>query len=256
MQLDELKYIISGDDYVINDKLVIHNPTIGEIKEFGEFNYVAMVNYIIMRPYDDMVALWDQGIDYETVTDFEMFIRNMKSPDMNPDVSKIFFGDLDFRNFEVTINPANDELILYDGETIIDRYIYYQIVDFIRFINYIDSDNPNEIKPGSESTKKYLIKRMRKKQEFNAKKIPKQNIASIVSSVINVPNTAYTYESVKALHIGQFYDCFYRIIKRDNSHYVKQAIYAGTISSKDVDSSTLEWFESISKHNEKRRDDT
>lgn len=59
MRFDELKYLICGRDYKINDKITVRNPTIGEISDFGELNYVILVNYITMRPYDDMVCLWD-----------------------------------------------------------------------------------------------------------------------------------------------------------------------------------------------------
>lgn len=249
MQLDELKYLILGQDYKINDKIIVHNPTIAEISEFGEFNYLALINYIVMRPYDDMVNLWDEGIDYETVSDFELFIRNVLSLGFTPKYSSILFGDLDFGTFTVGVNPQNEELIITNGEVVIDRNIYQQIVDYVRFINYIDSEIQNEIKPGSLATKKYLIKRMRRKQEFNAKKEPKQHIANLVSSLVNIPNTNYSYEGVMELHISQLYDSFYRVMKRDGSHYVKQAIYGGTINPKDIDNSVLEWFGSISKQN-------
>jgi len=255
-QLDELKYLILGQDYKINDKVIIHNPTIAEISDFGEFNYLALVNYVVMRPYDDMVNLWDEGIDYETVSDFELFIRNVLSLGFTPEYSRLLFGDLNFSTFNVGINPQNEELMITDGDVIIDRNVYQQIVNYVRFINYIDSEIQNEIKPASLATKKYLIKRMRRKQEFNAKKEPKQHIANLVSSLVNIPNTNYSYEGVMGLHISQLYDSFYRIMKRDNSHYVKQAIYSGTINPKDIDNSVLEWFGSISKQkkeNEKER---
>lgn len=252
MRFNELKYLVMGKDYKINDNIIIHNPTLGEISEFDEMNYVILVNYITMRPYDDMVSLWDHGIDYEDLTDYDIFIRNVKAPGMTPEKTSILFGDLDFSEYEIAINEQNDEVVLTNGVNTIDRGIYQQIVDFIRFINFIETDNPNEIKPGSLSTKKYLIKRMRKKQEFNAKKEFKQNIASLASAIVNSPNTSLTYNDVENMHIGQLYDSFYRNLKRDNAHYVRQAIYGGTVSSKDVDNSVLEWFGSISKQSKEK----
>jgi len=252
MRFDEMKYLVFGKDYVINDKITVRNPTLGEISDFGEMNYVILVNYITMRPYDDMVCLWDSGIDYEEVTNYDMFLRNVKAPGMNVDRTKILFGDLNFEDYEIAINEQNDEVILTDGVSVIDRFIYQQIVDFVRFINFIDTENPNEIKPGSLATKKYLIERMRKKQQFNAKKEYKQHIASITSALVNRSNTNLTYKSAEDLHISQLYDSFYRIMKDDNAHYVRQAIYGGTISSKDVDNSTLEWFGSIAKQNKEK----
>lgn len=249
MRFDEMKYLVFGRDYKINDKIIIHNPTLGEICDFGELNYVILVNYITMRPYDDMVCLWDHGIDYEDLTNYDIFLRNVKAPGMTVDKTSILFGDLNFENFEIAVNEQNEEVVLTDGTTVIDRGIYQQIVDFVRLINFIEAESANEIKPGSLATKKYLIERMRKKQEFNAKKEFKQNIANITSALVNRPNTNLTYKSAEDLHISQLYDSFYRIMKDDNAHYVRQAIYGGTISSKDVDNSMLEWFGTITKQN-------
>ena len=171
---------------------------------------------------------------------------------MTVDKTGILFGDLNFENYEIAINEQNEEVILTDGTSVIDRAIYQQIVDFVRFINFIDAESPNDIKPGSLATKKYLIERMRKKQKFNAKKEFQQHISNITSALVNRPNTNLTYQSAGDLHISQLYDSFYRIMKDDNAHYVRQAIYGGTISSKDVDNSMLEWFGSIAKQNKEK----
>lgn len=105
--MDEMKYLVFGDDFVTSNGIVVHNPTISEINDFGVFNYLALVNLIIMRPYDDMVNLWEQGIDYEEVSDYEMFVRNVLGLDQS--ISKLFFGDLNFQEFRFQINPQNGD---------------------------------------------------------------------------------------------------------------------------------------------------
>ncbi len=246
-QLDELKYLNFGEDFITSNGIRIRNPLISEIKEIGEFRYLALVNTIIMRPYDDMVNLWDSGIDYETVREYEIFVRNVLG--LPQEITQILFGDLDYSKFKISANPTNGDAVITDGQVIIDEAIYQQIADYIRFIHFIEKDDPNEIKPANLGTKKYLIKRMRRKQERNTKKQPTQHLANIVSSMVNESNFPYDYSTVGDLHIGQLYNSFYRIMKHDNSKYIKQAIYGGTISSKDVDNSVLEWFGTIAKHN-------
>lgn len=246
--MDEMKYLVFGDDFITSNGITVHQPTIEEIKEFGELNYLALINLILMRPYDDMVNLWEQGIDYEEISDFDIFARNVL--DLNQSISKILFGNLNFQEFKPEFSLQNGDMILSNGDKIIDRGIYSQIVDFVRLIHFIPNDDPSEIKPANLGVKKYLIKRMKRKQEFNAKKPPKHNLTNIISALINLADFPYSYHSIGDLRIGQLYLSFYRILKHDNSHYIKQAIYSGTISSKDVDSSTLEWFGSITKQNE------
>ena len=41
-----------GDDYIINDKIKIHQPTIGEIVDYGEAEYFSMVHTITAIPSD------------------------------------------------------------------------------------------------------------------------------------------------------------------------------------------------------------
>lgn len=251
-QLNELSYLNFGDDFVTTNGIIVRNPLISEIKEIGEFRYLTLVNMVIMRPYDDMVNLWDSGIDYEEITDYEIFMRNTIG--LPKQATEILFGDLDFSKMRIIPNPSNGNPVMSDGKIIIDEMIYNQIVDFIRFIHFIDKESSDEIKPGNLGTKKYLIKRMRRKQEKNAKKPPVQHLSNIISSLVNDSNFPYNYSTVRDLHIGQLYNSFYRIVKHDNSNYIKQAIYGGTISSKDIDNSVLEWFGTIAKHNNKKEE--
>lgn len=168
--MDEMKYLVFGDDFVTTNGITVHQPTISEIHEFGAMSYLSLVNLIVMRPYDDMVNLWKQGIDYEEITDYDLFMRNMKY--LEPKVSGLFFGDLDFRELCIKINPQNGETVLTNGDIIIDRGIHAQIAGFIRFIHFIPSDDPTEIKPANLGVKKYLIQRMEKSKNTMQKNLP------------------------------------------------------------------------------------
>ena len=41
-----------GDDYVINDNIKIHQPTIGELINYGEAAYFSMIHSICAIPSD------------------------------------------------------------------------------------------------------------------------------------------------------------------------------------------------------------
>lgn len=96
--IDRTKYCVAGQDFKINDNITIHNPTLQEIIDFGERNYEKLCGIITMRPYDDMVNLWDRGIDYTQVKDYDLFITNIIH--LNKSDSSILFGDLDFTKFK------------------------------------------------------------------------------------------------------------------------------------------------------------
>ena len=70
--IDELK-LYRGDDYVINDKIVIRQPLIGEIVDYGEKQYFRMIQGLCSTPSDMMVELTEMGYDFVTMDDFELF---------------------------------------------------------------------------------------------------------------------------------------------------------------------------------------
>ena len=71
--VDDLK-IYRGSDIRITDKIVVIQPTIDQIIEFGEKRYFSAVHTLTSVGADLKWQLWDYfGIDYTTIDDFELF---------------------------------------------------------------------------------------------------------------------------------------------------------------------------------------
>ena len=51
LDVDELQ-LYFGDDYVINDYIKITQPTIGQVVDYGEAQYVSMVHTLTAIPSD------------------------------------------------------------------------------------------------------------------------------------------------------------------------------------------------------------
>ena len=85
-----------GDDYVINDMIKIHQPTIGEVVNYNEAQYFSTVHTLTAIPSDLKSQLWDMGLDWCEVEDFELFM--MLSQTMTPDRTALLFGNIDFSN--------------------------------------------------------------------------------------------------------------------------------------------------------------
>ena len=45
-------FLYFGDDYAINDKIVLRQPTIGQIVDYGEAQYFSMVHTLSAIPSD------------------------------------------------------------------------------------------------------------------------------------------------------------------------------------------------------------
>jgi len=65
-----------------------------------------MVHHITAIPSDMKSQLFDLKIDYEEISDFELFM--MLTPMLSVDQTSILFGDLDFQKLKRIRNPQNN----------------------------------------------------------------------------------------------------------------------------------------------------
>lgn len=108
---DELK-LYRGEDFVISDHIVIHQPTLDEICNYGERDYYSMIYQLTATPQSMKVHLWDMGIDYTTITPFWLFY-NILYRLYSQKKTSIIFGDLDFTKFQVKQRKDDKSVSLY-----------------------------------------------------------------------------------------------------------------------------------------------
>lgn len=236
--IDNFKHIVGGQDYVVGDKLVIHNPTLGEIRDYGEEKYLQDVYYSTLRPYDAAVFLDDIKRDYRYVENFELFYTLCKHL-INPD--SLIFPGLDISNMSVGLHPQTNEYYLYSDQVVIDKLLYEEIVRAIRSINFVS--DKMFINPGSTYAVQVWIRQQRDKMKRAARrpKKPVDPYSSIVSALVNTSGFKYDYASVMDLHISQFFDAFYRINKIQDAQNIMNGIYSGCIDSKKLNKDVLDW---------------
>lgn len=95
---DELK-IYRGEDYHLSEDIVIHQPTLNEICDYGESNYYSMIYNITATPQSLKGQLWKRGIDYTTITPYQLF-WSLLYKTYSVDRTKIIFGDFDFTKLD------------------------------------------------------------------------------------------------------------------------------------------------------------
>ena len=83
----------------VGNGIIIDQPTIGNIIDFGEQDFYDMVYVFWSIPTTYRVALWDMGIDWCKTSDLQLFCLIYKSID--PDAAKIMFRDVNFQGFEL-----------------------------------------------------------------------------------------------------------------------------------------------------------
>ena len=269
-EIDELK-IYKGSDIRITDKIVVIQPTIDQIIEFGEKRYFQTVHTLTGVGADFKWQLWDYfGIDYTTIEDFELF-KTMICPMLsskkkiyeelknNPekyeehinkmteeDWEELLFNpislvlkDIDFADFEEYDSDKNNETILYDKEhdITIDRFVYARIVDAVRKIHGF---NRNNQLPGNEMTKMILIEDARDEAMMNSRKEYKSVLKPLISALA-VKTGQLGSDSIWNTKVNMFFDAIKRINKIQDATLLLQGAYSGFASLKGVDKDRLDW---------------
>ena len=223
----------------ITPKLSVRIPTVGEILE-DEDKYYGIVSSLTASPFQYMVQLDDMGIDFTTITDYELFI--MLFPLYCKSDLSILFGDLKTSDFDVYMNQENNSKFLYSpsNNIIIDELIYNDLTDVIRKINLFEKDKS---KPGNESARKYLLDKERKKQKRNAKKKREPYLEKLVIALVNTSEFPYDYDSCMELSIYKFNQSFKQIQHKIAFDNTMVGVYAGTVdTSKMINKDILSWI--------------
>ncbi len=219
--------------------LHIKIPTVGEILE-DEQHYYSLISSMTATPFQYMVQLDDMGIDFTTITDYELFIILFPAF-VREDVS-ILFGDMDLSDIAVCKNNGNDTCVLYSHKNniIIDEAAYVKIVEALRKINGLKKENR---KPGNDEAKEFRIKLERKRQKRNSNKPYEPYLEKLVVALVNRPEFKYDYHTVNDLTIYQFIQSFEQIKTSIDFDNTMIGVYAGTIdTSKLKDKSCLSWL--------------
>lgn len=219
--------------------LSIRIPTVGEVLE-DEQHYYSLISSLTATPFQYMVQLDNIGLDFTTVTDYQLFMMLFPSF-VQGDIS-ILFGDTDFSDIQIQKNDQNDTYILYSKKSnlTIDELVYSRMVEIIRKINGLKRETR---KPGNDEAKEFRINLERKRQKRNANKPYEPYLEKIVVALVNRPEFKYNYETVEDLTIYQFNQSFEQIKTSINFDNTMIGVYAGTVdTSKIKDRSCLSWL--------------
>lgn len=240
LNVDDLKLYI-GDDYIINDNIKVLQPTIRQIAEFGERDFFSVVHTVCAIPSDMKSQLWDMGLDWMEVDDFELFV--MLSQTLTPDRTCLLFGDLDFSTLKPFSHPQiEDEVILANRETgvLIDKMIYLRIVSYLRKAFDI---TPKIEKAANKMTKQILIEEDRKKIELNKDKPFKSFLLPLISSV--KVKQGYTKEYVLNMGYVEFMNDVARLQIINNADHLLHSAYSGCLDLKKIDKKELNWMREL-----------
>ena len=239
---DELK-IYRGEDFVVSKHIILHQPTLNEICDYGERDYYSMIYNFTATPQSLKVQLWDMEIDYTEITPYQLFYQLLYR--MYPqEKTSIIFGDLDFSRFQVMQRKDDESILLYqeiDGESvIIDEYTYNIIIDYLCKSHFIERDLKI---PMTKSAKMILIEDAREEMEANKNKEYHSTLINLISAMINSEGFKYNHSQVWDMKINAFMDSVKRIGKIKNAQLLLQSGYSGFgVNLKEINNKQLDWL--------------
>lgn len=228
---------LSSVDIIPN--LSVRIPTVGEILE-DESAYYSIAASLTASPFQYMVQLDDIGIDYTTITDYDLF-KGIFLIYVNSDISS-FFGDLDMSDARIYIDEKTKEEVIYSpkNEIVIDELVYNDLADTIRKINLFEKV---KAKPGNEHAKKYLLEKERKKLKRNAKKKHEPYLEKLVIALVNTSEFPYDYDQCMDLSIYRFNQSYQQIVRKISFDNTMVGVYSGNIdTSKMADKKMFTWI--------------
>ena len=239
LEVDELA-LYFGDPYVVNDYITITIPKIGEVVKYGERQYYSMVQTITAIPSEMKSQLWDMGLDWTQLTDFQLFM--MLVPNLSQDKTSILFGDLDLQALKPFENKDNDTIFLANPETgvVIDELAFGKIHSYLCSAHNLSKKVE---KAANEFTKKFMIDEDRKRIAHNAKQPYKSFLKPLISSV--KCRMGYTLDYVKNMGVVEFFDDLSRLQIIVSADALLQGSYSGMVDTSKIPKKNFDWCREI-----------
>lgn len=185
--------------------------------------------------------LWDSGIDWESIKDFDLFILLSKS--LPQDKTKLLLGDVDLSKMKLYPHPENeDEVILADKENgfIIDEYIYLKMAEYIRQMHGLKK-NVEHAK--NKRTKRALLEYDRQLRESRSDSEYKSFLFPLVTSL--KVKMGYTLDYIGQMHIVEFMYDINRLNVIRNADALLGATYSGFCDTSKIDKKQMDWTRDI-----------
>lgn len=205
IKFDLLK-MFYGEPYNVTDKIIIYQPSIGDILKDEELFYQTL-NIFVSNPTSYRLKLWKIGIDWNKISEFELFKMLMNGID--PKISSLLFGSLDFSSFSVYNKrlEGKEEIVLYDpvNKIEINKEIHNHIVQYLRTMFNIF---PKVEKARGKATKEAII--FEDEQNLiDAEKAGKETgfesfLLPLISSCLIHPGFKYKKNELKEVGIYEF----------------------------------------------------
>lgn len=269
-KVDTLR-LFFGDPYPINDQITIKQPTLMEIMEYGESEFYSMVYIFIGNTTYRKLFLWENGIDWNKISDYELFINLVRM--LPNEMTRVMFGDIDFTGFHLyeRDDPAPEPPL--EGKVKVVEKNKYAMRIYDRTHTFINEDQGIEISPDTYYFMRSVMREMFKsfpkteyangaatrdlliteEQEKMKRALKEQGEADdstllpMISFCVNHPGFKYKTSELKEVGIYEFMDSVQRLQIWESTHALLNGSMSGFCDTSKIPQSQFDFMRTINK---------
>lgn len=242
-EIDKMQLYL-GEPYVLNDKITILQPTVGDIIRHGEQQCYSVVHIFTANTTSYRLILWDMGIDWCKISDFELFQFTIST--LDSEMTKFLFGDLDFSKLRPyqQEKEGKTEIVLYDPEQdlLIDEDTYNKLSWYIRNVFNIF---PKEEFAKGKNTKQAIIDEDRLNYERHKDEKYQSILLPLISSCLNHPGFKYSKKELIDVGIVEFMDSVQRLQIYESSTALLKGAYSGFMDTSKIKADQFNFMRNI-----------
>ena len=233
-----------GDPYQVSDKILVYQPTIGGIleydKKFGESEFWSMLNVFIGNTTSYRLLLWDMGIDWNEISDFQLFslliyMKQIPNEDESDNKEE---------------SEPKQEMVLWNPELDIEinEDIYKNIALYIRTMFNIF---PKVEKAKGKTTKKWIIEEDRMNLANAKKEDTTSTFLPLIESCCCHAGFKYKKNELREVGIYEFMRSVQRLQVYESTTALLKGMYSGFIDTKGIDKEEFDFMRDIKPANKK-----
>lgn len=222
--MNKLRLMANLPIYV--DGIPIYSPTLLEIADKGQQQYILNMNYCTVSKEQIEVKLDKEIEDYDVL--LSMIYNHGEF--LNYFLEALFyFTKMDFA---VASSIVDRDIVFVNikGDAILHRNNYHTFMKIIKYVNCIDEPDMEEL----DEFDRLLLEREKKVLEAQNKNVERPNFEDLISAVANMDGNGLNIINIWQLNIYQFYEQLKRGQMKEGYRLAIKQLLAGA-KSEDVE---------------------
>lgn len=228
--------LLRGKKLITSNEIEVKHPMLSDIDRFGEYDYSNFVQIFCATPRDMIVALFDSGIKFNEITQFQLFQILLRT----------HMGTIEeiFNYFTGLKSPKilDDRVLFFDGERMaeITEDIYYEISNYLKLVT--GYENKKSVSFVNDYALEMFVEAEKEDMEYAQQSMKTTSMDDLIAAL--VLETAYTFDTVFNMYLYQFNKLIRKMIKKTDYNNLMIGVYTGNIDSKKISKDKLDWLSS------------